>query len=756
MVQDKPIFFDPSGRRWRRAKRFAVLFVFSVVVISAALALLALQRVEISRANVGARQAAGKFAPDERNPAELAYSMDNNLPVIGRGVFLRVVRLDEQNGQVFAADVYTGQTTKQLTEGEKQAVGNQKYAIERYGATSGKHIVLTFDDGPDPLYTPQILDILSAESAHSTFFPIGSNIVKYPEIARRITREGHDFANHTFSHADLDLVSSYKAKQEINLTQRVIRKATGINPVLFRIPYGGNDDDSVRDDKRAILEAQRLGYTVVSYDIDSQDWGFDSASDIMVPELDGSDKVILLHDSGGNRTHTVGYLRELIPRAKAAGYAFTSLTRLFADYDMSQPARPDAADTATYYAATAAIVWPKKIVHGLFIISMALVFLSVVVGIIFAELQMVLMKPARRRNGYYPLVSVIIPAYNEEKVLKRTVKAILSSHYRNIEVIIVDDGSKDGTWRIAQELQSKKRVRAVHQRNAGKAVAVNRGIKLSKGDIIVNVDADTVFAPQTVGKLARYFYYPEIGAVAGVVKVGNIKNFITRWQALEYITSINIERAAQAFIRSITVAPGACSAWRKGAILKAGGYSSATLAEDCDLTLAVQKAGYTVTQDMGAVAYTESPETLRNLAKQRFRWLFGNIQAIWKHRDMVFRKRYGWLGMYTLPKSVFSIVMQVIFTPVLLLVMLGNLLAGEVVMLLFYMAVANVILIITAVVALVFARERFSYLTATPAFRLIYSPLRTMLIYASVLAALGGLELGWNKVVRTGTAISMK
>jgi biofilm PGA synthesis N-glycosyltransferase PgaC len=348
---------------------------------------------------------------------------------------------------------------------------------------------------------------------------------------------------------------------------------------------------------------------------------------------------------------------------------------------------------------------------------------------------------------------VIIPAFNEEKVLRRTVESILKSRYQKIELIIVDDGSTDKTWEIAQELQHDSRVTSVRQQNGGKSSAVNHGIRLAEGEVLVNIDADTVFPPKTIGKLVRYFYYPEIGAVAGVVKVGNIKSWITRWQALEYITSINIERAAQAYLRSITVAPGACSAWRKEAVLKVGGFSSATFAEDCDIALAVQKAGYTIVQDMEAVAFTECPETLRGLAKQRFRWLFGNIQSFWKHRDMLFRRKYGWLGMYVIPKAILSIIMQLVFTPLLLFVLIGNLLAGVLYVMLLYVAIAYIVLFLTAAVALVFAHERFRHLTATPAFRLVYSPLRTIILYLSVIAALGGVEMGWNKVARTGTTM---
>ncbi len=754
MRDEFPIFYDKSGKRWKFTKLFLAVFFVTACTSIVMLMILALRKAEIPASHHAASSIPGDRLPVEsRSPSQLAYSLPKDIPVIGTGVFLRVSQVHQVNNQAVLADVYSGYQKKILSSQEKKVIGQHKYVIERYGSKPGKHIVLTFDDGPHPIYTPQILDVLSAEGAHSTFFPIGANVVKYPEIAERMTREGHDVANHTFSHADLDLTGNEQARQEINQTQRIIRSVTGVDSALFRIPYGGNDDESVIDDKRAILEAQSLGYVLASYDIDSNDWEFDDMSQIKMPELDGTDKVVLMHDGGGDRTKTVAYLQSLIQAAKAEGYTFTSLSRLHSEYKLNATINPSIADDAAFYAANASIVWPKQIIHVLFFTSVFLAFFSIVVAIILAELQLIFHKPRRRHNGYYPLVSVIIPAYNEEKVLGKTVKSVLRSQYRNLEVIIIDDGSKDRTWEITKELRSDPRIRGLHQRNRGKSSAVNRGIKVSRGSIFISIDADTIFLPNTISKMVRFFHDPEIGGVAGVVKVGNVNSWITRWQALEYITSISIERASQAFMKSIVIAPGACSAWRKHAVKKAGGYSAATMAEDCDLTLAVHRAGYQIVQDMSAFAYTESPETLRDLAKQRFRWIFGTIQAFWKHRNMIFNYRYGWLGCFFIPKAILGIMMQLIFTPLLLLVAISNIISGNLSVILLYAAVSFLILVITAAIGLLLARERLTYLIATPAFRIVYSPLRSILLYATALAVLGGMEISWNKVVRSGSAV---
>ncbi len=750
MADELPIFFDKTGRRWKLTK---IAFVIIFLLLAISIVLLTQKILQITyKPPINESIGLPNFATDTRSPSDIAYTMQDDLPILGSGVFLRVLKLHSLDNSVVAADVFTGETVKVLSEDEKIAAGDSEFIIEKYGSKSGKFIVLTFDDGPHPIYTPQVLDVLSAEQAHSTFYPTAVNIVKYPEVTERMAREGHDVANHTFTHADLDLISSLQAEQEINQTQRIINSVTKTSTALFRIPYGGGDTQSILDDKRAILEGQKQGYVVSSYDIDTNDWGFDHNTKIELPELDGTNKVFLLHDGGGDRSLTVTYLRELIQSAKKSGYEFTSLSRLFNEYQLSQPITPSKADRASYVVSNAVIVLPRQILSVLFMISVVLTFIGVVVSIVLAELQIHFHKPKRRKNNFYPLVSVVIPAYNEVKVIKKTVSSVLRSSYRNLEIIVVDDGSKDGTWQLVKKIIDKNnRVKGISQRNAGKASAVNKGIKKAKGEIIISIDADTIFMSSTVGKLTRYFHNPKVGAVAGVVKVGNINSWITRWQALEYITSINIERAAQAFLKSIVIAPGACSAWRKRAIIEAGGYSGATMAEDCDLTLAVHKAGYEVLQDFGAVALTESPETMRDISKQRFRWLFGTLQSYWKHRDVFFRKKYRWLGFYVMPRSVFGILMQIIFTPLLLIVAIANIAAGNLNSILLFSAVAFGILVFYSLFALILAHEKYRHILATPGFRLVYSPLRSILLYATAIAVLGGLQTGWNKVVRHGS-----
>ncbi len=748
-----PVFFDSTGKRWRRTK--TAVFLCAYVLFAALLSFVprVLADVSVSPFVLSSSAVTTAASTPAVSPSKIAYSFErDNVPVIGSGPLIRVLKRGVVDRQPYLLDPFTHKPIRPLYEHEIEAAGSFPYLLERYGQTGGKRIALTFDDGPDPAFTPQILDILAAEAAPSTFFALGENVVKFPDIAKRIAREGHVVANHTFSHVDFDYASDFRGQQEITQAQRAIRATVGRNPSYFRIPYGGEDDDSLRDNMRAILQAQQQGYVVTSYHFNSNDWQHHAGDSFQFPDLSGGDIVMLLHDAGGDRSYTVEYLRSFIPKAKAAGYSFVTIDELYQQspqlYPIVQPTLPD---YLSLVAAKATLVWPQRTLEWLFIIGVVLATFGMVLKIALASLFVKRIRYPRRKAGYTPFVSVIVPAYNEEKVLDKTIRSLLRSRYKNFEIIIVDDGSKDGTWRIVQSFSANAQVRGVRQKNMGKSAAINRGLRIAQGDIVISIDADTIFLSQTIGKLIRHFANPYVGAVAGVVKVGNVRNYLARWQALEYITGINIERSAQAYVGAIMIAPGACAAWRKAAITDAGGYSGSTLAEDCDLTIAIHKAGYTVIQDIEAVAYTESPLTLRSLAKQRFRWLFGNIQVFWKHRDVILRRKRGWLGMYVVPNAIFSVIVPVVFTPVLVIIALENIAAGQLSTILFYFMIISLIQFLAALIGLVLAREQFMHLIALPMYRFVYSPVRTYLLYASVFTMLKGAHVGWNKLKRTST-----
>jgi poly-beta-1,6 N-acetyl-D-glucosamine synthase len=349
-----------------------------------------------------------------------------------------------------------------------------------------------------------------------------------------------------------------------------------------------------------------------------------------------------------------------------------------------------------------------------------------------------------------------LAAYNEEQIIDRTLRSVLSSKYPLAEVIVVNDGSSDRTPEKVEEIARRDpRVHLVNQKNAGKAAALNAGLEKASSEIIVTLDADTLLTPDTVGRLVRHLAGDttgRLGAVAGVVRVGNRRrNLLTRWQALEYLTQIGVERAAQDVMGAISIVPGACAAWRKTAIHEVGGYTEVTLAEDCDLSLSLHRAGWHVTQDDEAFAYTEAPETVDALLNQRVRWTFGSLQAIWKHRDLLFRSRYGLLGWYVLPQYALTIMIPLVFLP--FIVFMGVRTAQEqgIDVVLFYFMLFLAAHLIIAAVGIALMREKWRHLWMVPIYRVIYEPLRIYLLYTAVYMALRGVRASWNKLARTGT-----
>jgi peptidoglycan-N-acetylglucosamine deacetylase len=255
---------------------------------------------------------------------------------------------------------------------------------------------------------------------------------------------------------------------------------------------------------------------------------------------------------------------------------------------------------------------------------------------------------------FEPTVAVLIPAYNEEKVIARTIQSVLKSNYKNLRVIVIDDGSKDRTYDVARAAYPKEiasgKLRVLRKPNAGKAQALNYAIEQIEEEFYVGIDADTVIASDAIARLIAHFIHSEIGAVAGNAKVGNRVNLWTRWQALEYITSQNFERRALDLFNVVTVVPGAIGAWRTEAVRTAGGYPVNTVAEDADLTMNLLEQGYKVVYEDRALAFTEAPINANGLMRQRFRWSFGTLQAVFKHKA-AFTKNKA-MGLFALPNIV--------------------------------------------------------------------------------------------------------
>ncbi|MDH5794100.1 MAG: glycosyltransferase, partial [Candidatus Bathyarchaeota archaeon] len=253
-----------------------------------------------------------------------------------------------------------------------------------------------------------------------------------------------------------------------------------------------------------------------------------------------------------------------------------------------------------------------------------------------------------------PLVTVIVPAYNEEKAIGKTVVALLELSYVNKEIIVVDDGSTDGTFEIAKRHAKNDFTRVVRKPNGGKWDALNTGIKVAKGEFIVCIDADTLLDPDAIHHLIRHFSDPNIAAVAGNVKVGNRRGLLTKLQALEYVVGINLHRRSEANLQNVTVVPGPIGAFRASVLKEIGMFEGDTFAEDADITLKILKAGYKTVFETRAIGYTEAPTSMTSLAKQRYRWYRGSLQVLSKHKDMAFNTKYGRTGTFVVPWTIFN------------------------------------------------------------------------------------------------------
>jgi cellulose synthase/poly-beta-1,6-N-acetylglucosamine synthase-like glycosyltransferase len=273
----------------------------------------------------------------------------------------------------------------------------------------------------------------------------------------------------------------------------------------------------------------------------------------------------------------------------------------------------------------------------------------------------------KRKNfagpDYAPRVAVLIPAYNEEKVVVRTIRSVMMSNYKNIRVIVIDDGSTDNTYRAAMDAYpadiASGRLTVLTKPNGGKADALNFAVDRIAEDVYIGIDADGVIAHDAITNLVCHFANPRIGAVAGNAKVGNRVNLWTRWQALEYITSQNFERRALDLFDVVMVVPGAIGAWRTQAVKDGGGYHTNTVAEDADLTMNLLEQGYEVIYEDRALAFTEAPVDMDGLMRQRFRWSFGILQAIFKHRGAIARRRA--MGLFALPNTlIFQILLPLV------------------------------------------------------------------------------------------------
>jgi len=287
-----------------------------------------------------------------------------------------------------------------------------------------------------------------------------------------------------------------------------------------------------------------------------------------------------------------------------------------------------------------------SITQAIFVWTLTISFWQTMLFVPLA-IKSVQIESALKLPDTFPQMSILVPAYNEEKVIQLTIESLLNTVYPKKEIIVIDDGSTDRTLEIAR--QYKDQIKVLHKENGGKASALNHGLAFAKGDIVTIVDADTVLGRSALKNIAKGFTNENIAAVAGNIKIRNKVNWLTWCQALEYLSGIQIMRRALDYFGAITIVPGALGAFNKKRLVEAGTYHKATIVEDFDATMKILKSGVVVQASSKATAYTQAPQTFRDFYKQRTRWYRGNLQVMTRHTDILKNPRFGTLQRFAYP-----------------------------------------------------------------------------------------------------------
>jgi peptidoglycan/xylan/chitin deacetylase (PgdA/CDA1 family)/spore germination protein YaaH len=459
------------------------------------------------------------------------------------------------------------------------------YVVTRTGGQErNRHrVALTFDDGPDGRWTPMILDTLKSRGVKATFFVVGQNVDTDQRLLGRMYDEGHEIGNHTYRHPNLALASRARALLEIDMTTQLVSSVLNRRMAFFRPPYFGDAEPTTADELVPVGIASDRHYWTIGLHVDSEDWRESNPDSIVANVLrerehprvletaahDSTSSVVLMHDSGGDRSATVAALGPLIDSLRARGDTLVLVSDLAGiSRDEAMPPLPPTTEATRLFmrAGFLALGIGETLMFWVFSAAVALgIGRLAIIGLLALIERLRDHKKRGAPADYSPGVSIIVPAFNEEKVIVQTIASLLNQKYAGaIEIVVVDDGSSDETIDIVREAYGNHpSVSAFRKENGGKASALNFGIARAQHEIVIGLDADTIFDDDTVSELVQPLKNPSVGAVAGNAKVGNRINLVTRWQALEYVTSQNLDRRAFSLLDCITVVPGAVGAWRR-------------------------------------------------------------------------------------------------------------------------------------------------------------------------------------------------
>lgn len=637
------------------------------------------------------------------------------------------------------------------------------FVVKQFGKSDAKKMVLTFDDGPHPKYTRQILDILDRYKVVANFFVVGIEAEKNIPLIKRIYNSGHELSNHTFTHPNMATVSKQRAFLEMDATRLLLEAVTGRSTIMFRAPFNADSRPETMEELVPVALSRTKNYLTIGENIDPLDWqagevdNFNADSIFnRVVRMKDNGNIILLHDAGGDRSATVEALPKIIEYFHKEGYTFTTVADLMGKTkDDVMPPVPNYKGNYllrfNYFLAEAGY-YLGKIFNAIFILFLVLGSIRLGALLLFSTLQRRKAKQQKlHEKADQGLVSIIVPAYNEEVNAVSSLQNLLRCDYPNFNIIFVNDGSSDRTLEhVTAAFKNHPKVTILDKPNGGKASALNYGIASTNADLVVCIDADTKLKPDAVGKLVQHFDNEDVGAVAGNVKVGNENNLITRWQSIEYISSQNIDRQAFGYFNGITVVPGAIGAFRKQAIEDAGGFTSDTLAEDADLTVRILRCDYIILNENSAVALTEAPESMKMFMKQRFRWTFGVLQTFWKNRDALFNQKHTILGFIALPDILLFKYIMPLFAPFADLLMLIGLATGSAGEIGLYYAIFMLLDILVASIAFYHEKEPVWKLIWLIPQRVIYRWLLLIVLFRTLRKAVKGELQHWGVLKRTG------
>jgi cellulose synthase/poly-beta-1,6-N-acetylglucosamine synthase-like glycosyltransferase/spore germination protein YaaH/peptidoglycan/xylan/chitin deacetylase (PgdA/CDA1 family) len=634
------------------------------------------------------------------------------------------------------------------------------YELKAVGKENGtKQLVLIIDGGPNPEWTPKILDILDQNQIIATFFVTTPNAERYPELLKVIAARGHVIGNRGGDYVDAATVTREELINNVNKTQKIIQQELLVNTRLylrqyhsFSLPVNTNDAGHIKD-------ISELGFFIVRANIDAKDWRVGASSEEIInnvrTDLNNADKgthLLAFQGGGENREETIKAMAVLLPEAKGAGYTFTGINNavgLSRNDVMPSLERNEAIFARAFQTVSrmANMVWP--VIMALFLITTIFSLIRILLMYIFASRSV--KRQRKKVNTQSRWVSVLVPAYNEEQTIAMTISALQKSNHKRFEALVINDGSTDKTAEIVEKLSKlDDRIILINKENGGKSSALNLGMRLAKYDIVVTIDGDTILQAQAIDELIKPFNDKKVDAVCGNIEVGNVCNALTAFQALEYITAQNFDRNALEEVNAINVVPGATGAWRRKKIMDLGGYEDDTLTEDADLTIRLLAAGGKIVYAHNARSFTEAPQTLSALAKQRFRWSFGTFQCLAKHYKLFFKGRVGWISLPNI--FIFQIIFPLL-APIGDIVFLIALFSGSFGVIFWSYLFFTAMELVSALYAFVIDKKPKRLLLMAFVQRFYYRQFLYITIMRAIYAILRGRRYGWNKLERLGTVL---